>query len=602
MSKSEFYRVFADSSHSLTAAKAAFPNARMDLRTTSPALLTTDRSSALGRHLSPPDIRRFFTEFGEISTSLHATLSKHDLLAPYALTIARSLLRSETWAFKAALLQEEDLDLPFVVAHLDTDTHHWLNGPWEKLLSTHGNYAGRVSVEQSRVEHLLSGEEENASFLQRLRFEPLESILFRALKPVFHRLPRSNKGTVLLCGLNGLMKEAGLSLGLQGYRVRSLSRPILHGTPLSEKEADAVRECLEPVLLPFWAKWTVAALVDRVVSELVRDCVESIQTYRAALPFWATRLRQEFNEGKGAILVNHFASPTGDALFHTARERGIPLCGVQHGTAFELTPLMQSLTAELDSSSCERFFVFSETAEDHVVQNPVNNCKPVAVGVPREMLTARKPAQPDMNVPPILYCTNQCYMGNMHRPVNFGIPDHEAHDYEVRLFDRVFSQLPHRVMYKPYPAFRYLDPDPSQVSASRHANIEVFQGRSDLRYLLRKARVLVVSLGHSTFTWCLLSGTPMVMIEQPDQNPLWDDMRSLIQAAMPTFSAGDENWHDALREYLAQPIELIEADYAARAPHRERLQTALAGKTDGQAGKRIARHIHDLIAPSQLRG
>jgi hypothetical protein len=157
------------------------------------------------------------------------------------------------------------------------------------------------------------------------------------------------------------------------------------------------------------------------------------------------------------------------------------------------------------------------------------------------------------------------------------------------------------VLYKPYPAFRYLDPDPVIEAARAASNVSVYEERADLRYLIQRARVLICSRSYSTPSWCLMSERPVVHIDIPDQAPLTPEARAAFEAGLFLFDAASADFHDRLRAFLSQPIDAIERLYAEKAQARTQLIERFFG-TGGVgtgAGRRAAAAIRPLMAKAR---
>ena len=107
----------------------------------------------------------------------------------------------------------------------------------------------------------------------------------------------------------------------------------------------------------------------------------------------------------------------------------------------------------------------------------------------------------------IWYISTRLYQSNMGR-LHRGLSDVALYEHERRLISDVFATLPHPVTYKPYPAIRYLDPDPIAAQIAATANVTAYSDRLDLRYVASRASMLITSGATSTVSWCLMSGKP----------------------------------------------------------------------------------------------
>ena len=158
-------------------------------------------------------------------------------------------------------------------------------------------------------------------------------------------------------------------------------------------------------------------------------------------------------------------------------------------------------------------------------------------------------------------------MGRLHR----GLSDVDLYEQESRLISDVFATLPHPVTYKPYPAIRYLDPDPITAQIAATPNITVYSGRLDLRYVASRARIMITSGATSTVSWCLMSGKPTVYIHSDEFMPLNDEALPLFQDGMFVFDQKASDFHEQLHAFLSRPMVEIEKEWDARAAARQSL-------------------------------
>jgi hypothetical protein len=325
-----------------------------------------------------------------------------------------------------------------------------------------------------------------------------------------------------------------------------------------------------------------------------RALAEQTARYRASLPAWRCCLDGLVRLRPRAVLTNILIGPSAVGLHKVLRERGLPLAVFQHGVTMEIGESSMNLHLVHENVAADLAIVFNKEARRVSQANPFRSCEALSVGLPRDYRRARI-SRSHPSSPPVWYISTALYLG--HRGQLFqGITDGDKADHEIALIERVLDRLPHRVLYKPYPAFRYLDPDPVIEAARAAPNISVYEERADLRYLIQRARLLICSRSYSTPSWCLMSGRPVVHIDIPDQ--LTSEARSAFEAGLFLFDAGSADFHDRLRVFLSQPIELIERLYAAKQAARTRLieRFFATGGIGTGAGWRAAAAIRPLMA------
>ncbi len=166
------------------------------------------------------------------------------------------------------------------------------------------------------------------------------------------------------------------------------------------------------------------------------------------------------------------------------------------------------------------------------------------------------------------------------------------------LIDTVLGDLPHPVVFKPYPAVRYTDGDPVAERAAHTPGIRLHDGRGDFRFLAARCGVIVTARATSTLSWCLMSSRPVVFIDIPTQMPLRPEVRALAEQALFLFDAADPAMATDLRAFLSRPIAEIEADWRKRAPARAVLIDAYFDTDSGPAGQVAATAVETLIEES----
>ena len=125
--------------------------------------------------------------------------------------------------------------------------------------------------------------------------------------------------------------------------------------------------------------------------------------------------------------------------------------------------------------------------------------------------------------------------------------------------------------------------------------LRYFEERLDLRYILSRPRVVIVSHASSTLSWCLLSRLPVVYLHSDEQSLLFDHVREALEGGTFWFDTGAPHFITSLREFLSRPIEDIESEWKEMIPARDRFVERFVGSPDGQGGRRAAAAILRLI-------
>jgi hypothetical protein len=246
-----------------------------------------------------------------------------------------------------------------------------------------------------------------------------------------------------------------------------------------------------------------------------------------------------------------------------------------------------------ESSGSDLVVAFNEEMVRLNDENPLSRAKCVAVGLPREFRKLKKKSRRTISHP-VWYIRTSLYQSNLSR-LHRGLCDWDMYQREIKLIESVFSKLPHGVIYKPYPAIRYLDPDPAIECASKCNNMRVYEERLDLRYEVTKCRVLVTSGATGTVSYCLMSDRPTVFISGSNFMPLKKDIAERFEACLFLFDESDPDFIDKLRGFLEQPLDQIDAQWRAKAVERRDFVQNYLSSSKGKPGKTAAAAIDSFV-------
>lgn len=516
-----------------------------------------------------------------------------------ALSAARVPIRCQALFYRAASLPDQVLESKGVVVETVTgrpEQDEWLTSPLPRLLGEiDGNSVVHVRTKCLPADFDVAPPV--ASFWTRLRYSSATAIAYRLMSKLSSAAPfLFPRGEFLVLRETELLKEAGIRLLTKGYALRFIPAVAPHADPSAKPAMGAILRLAKPLferhigsLLPA----SVASTMENIFIEQLRD---SIERFYGLLASWRETLPRLSRAGRcKAILSNALSTPSTEALFVASREYNFPLIMFQHGSAPELCRYVASLDPISESSSSDAVVVYSNESAK-VQEGSAFKAGPAFVaGMPKDYYRRIASGRFRNGSPPIWYVGTSIYLGSRSL-LNVAIPDHRRCETEVHLIDEVLGQLPHRVLFKPYPARRYIDQDPFEVHAASFENIEVYKERMDLRYLGQHAKVIVTGRAGGTTAWCLMPGTPVVFIDYPDQAPLRSNIRSGFEEALFVFDAGEDGWEGRLRDFLSQPIEEIEAAWKRKAAaRRDFIEEHLDASLGRGGGSMAARHVLEII-------
>jgi hypothetical protein len=244
----------------------------------------------------------------------------------------------------------------------------------------------------------------------------------------------------------------------------------------------------------------------------------------------------------------------------------------------------------LDNSVADVMFSYNQKIVNIQKSTHFDKSKYYIIGMPYRLIRMRSKIIPSNQGPPIIYIsTNLYHMGFCLSSKT----DYSRARSEQEVVTKVLGKLPHKVCYKTYPEDnrRYSDVDPVLRDIELANNIELFSKKLDMRYLISNYRILVTTCATSTLGWPIMSGKPVVFINQRKNSPLTDDAYVSLSKGIFVFNDDDDDFHLNIRKFLSQTIERIEELWKEKSKDREDMIKMFFSKYDGGAGKRAARII-----------
>jgi hypothetical protein len=598
--------VYADSKGALLAAQASGVLKDIPLRSPAPAILADiDLEAARAEeHLTPVRIRELESTLLTTAMRCWNELRDEPLLQhadDVALIASRTFITTFQAVLRAAaLVREEDFEgRPLVItAQFSTaDLNRRFRFGLADILREVPN-ADVVEIEGEPLMLFSEPAPPAPSLMERFAYAGFDALFYRLGFIFWRYFPfKSPRGELLILRENELLKETAARFLRRGYALRRLS---LGGSPVKEVFTDTqiVSKCVARLLEENLKPYLTSAVLKIAARNGGEMAAQSVAEYFRFLSAWRSRLD---NGGRGrpkAILSNTLLTPEGTALHRAAIERRIPLVSFQHGITLEISEHTQLYKMVSESSGSDLVIAFNDETVRLNEENPMSKAKTVAVGLPREFRTLRK--APKRNIShPIWYIRTSLYQSNMFR-FHRGLSDADLYRSEVGLIDDVFAKLPHGVIYKPYPAIRYLDDDPLFARISESDNLRVYHERLDLRYEIGNCRVLVTAGATSTVSYCLMSDRPTVFINSPNFCPMNTKSVERFKASLFFFDSSELDFHENLRRFLSQPLETMEEKWQEKAVHRAELVENFFSNGETEPGISAANAIENFFLERSL--
>jgi hypothetical protein len=531
----------------------------------------------------------------EFHLKLYTALRTHPEFSRYAICAARELLNNSNIITKVKALGEGFFSGNPVIFYTETEDstfNRYRNPPWEQLAPT-GSTLIKTIVSREDLPFDYSADRNHPNFIQRLKCSGWARLGYRLFVLLWSRLPfKLSRGIVYIQRESQLVRETAYNLALQGYALWQGAFPKLTPRPLSSADEIALEDIISPILDDYLARILPKSAAGKLQPVLFARITKTFEIYDAARIYWGSILGRKIGNNIKAVLSNAPFRPEDVAFFHECKDWNVVFASFQHGVSKEIDTRHSPFTDPVSEiSSSDIFFSFNQRMTE--ITNSLDYAVGTAstVGVPVEYLRCGSYRKRNPEAPPILFASTAIYAENNNFSPQKGVSDVEIAQDEIRLIQAVLGKLPHRVLYKPYPEYRYLDADPILQHATNEQNISVHYDGFDLTYLLPDARVIVVARATSTISWAVFSDKPVVYLNLKSQNPLRDDAYEAMANALFLFDDDTPDYIGSLRNFLSQSFDQIEKQWQEKLPARITLRNSIMGLPGGNAGREAAENL-----------
>jgi hypothetical protein len=477
------------------------------------------------------------------------------------------------WTYRipwAITLDDADLIEPRAVISIDYgNSLRHMNGhaQWANLLTSN---PGLVTLTYQASELAADSPDPPLALTrwQLLKYYPFSHVEYTLWRRLWQTLPRSlSRGTLYVGIDNPSIRETLVQFARRGYAICETQRPRTSGK--AGEVADDLRALIEPLLREYLKPWVKADIQNTLISLFFEDFAKSMGEFDDAMSRW-TRIIAGWKKEKPVAFLSNIILPTVMlAVRGCLRSAGIPLVLFQHGHSRELTRYLEFSKCLSEETFGDLFFCYDDKAYEFVNANRHRVASVMTSGVP-ELYHLNQRHIPDDECGDIGYIQTGIPVSNRAHPFTMTWTDLQKDQFETSLFEQCFSRLPHTVTIKPYLAPDYPGERKSIEVANRSPNLNVYSKDVDLRYVAGNFRLLITSRATSTLGWCVLANRPMVYLDLPYQYPLWDDAREALEKAVFYFDMSQPDALQKLRDFLSQPLDVIERKWTERADARQR--------------------------------
>ena len=589
-----FDNVFCDSKEALSWAYNHGLRKTAMIRTSSPALLWDNKPNIhhIADFWTVNKMRSFQSSIQKFSEDIFdAVSSLSDINHEEALCIAQAATTSHQMLYKAACLEKDDISQKRLILSVDGyggPSGNNMNPPWGRILVDNPNLK-EVCYTLQEVDFPIN-DANNVSFWDRVRLGGLETLIYRLIT----NLPKKilnlffNK-RVLIASENELIIETAANLILRGVSIEKIEPLGGNYSSYDEKNYKNIIEVvLQPIIRKRIEQWIIPDLLTRCEDVFFQEVYKKLSEFDLYKSKWISNIKSNRNK-KRAVLINSPVNPNGLALISLCRKFKVPIIAAQHGVTMEISGMHGEASAMYEINASDCFLAFNTQSEIVASESHFARGEVFVSGISaRHLRASRGTASVNCNIP-IVYVSSNLSKGNMGL---FGtcLTDMARAKNEQKLIVKVLSKLPHSVSYKAYPADnrRYSDDDPVLSEISNISNIQLYDKKMDMRYLLDQYRVLVVSSATSSLTWLIMTGKPVVFINTKDKMPLTNAAYKSMSKAVFLF---DDDDYIGLRSFLSQPISHIEKLWKQKEEARNKVIKRNFTSYRYNAGKRAAKMI-----------
>jgi len=305
-----------------------------------------------------------------------------------------------------------------------------------------------------------------------------------------------------------------------------------------------------------------------------------------------------------ALLTSGFYGPLAGQLHALCTARGVTLVDFEHGATTGLAHTSERRIAVSEATTCDALMVSSEAAAQSFSRAHRNGRPQIdIVGLadqtrrmfrrPVQRRWARRRLGLRGGECAVMHVSTLLYGGNI-RPGDDSPIESFVFDTERRLLTEVYGRVGKTVLFKPYPAQRFLHHAEYDELFDLPANVRMIEW-ADFRYVRAAADMIVTTANSSTIGWCVGAGVPLIHLGSSSVHALVDDrLRARFAEAFLCIDLDRVDWPDRLGELLARDRGEIERDWDAKAnPRRALVREAISGPT-GSTGRRAAAMVARL--------
>jgi hypothetical protein len=592
---SDYSTVFCDSLQALEwAYDNGLPKSAI-IRSSAPAVLWSKKKNIqnIESRWDIGEVEKFQSTIQELNKTVFDLVLSIGIRREVALVVSQSVYRFQKILYKAACLEEEDFISPRLFIYVNGKNGpdgNIMNSPWDQLLSSNPLFSMMSYTLKNDEWKVLSTQ--GVSLRRRFQVAGYETVIYRLAAKLMKQFPEwIFSKEILIPNENEVNIEIAAFLALRGVKITEIkSEPSLdvENTTLDINIA-LLLEVIMPIICTRVERWVVPSAVEITMSLFRSELEKQLGNFKLLVNNWE-RVITRSGKLKKAVLMNSPGGTKGLALSYVCQNNNIPLISSQHGITLEISKAHKMTHVGLDNSVADVMFSYNQKIVNIQKNTHYDKSKHYIVGMPFRLIRMKSKRVLNKLEPPIIYISTNLYQRGFSLSLK---TDYDRARSEQKIVTKVLGRLPHRVCYKTYPEDnrRYSDMDPVLSDIRLTNNIELFSQKLDMRYLIPNYRILITTCATSTLGWPIMSGKPVVFINQRENSPLTDDAYASLSKGIFVFDDSDDDFYLNIREFLSQSIEKIEELWQEKTNDRKDMIKIFFSKYNGGAGKRAAQII-----------
>jgi len=509
-----------------------------------------------------------------------------------SLCAAQAAVTYQQILHKAACLNNNDIDRPLLVILVDGyggPSGNNMNAPWDRLLE--GNL--KLKVVRYRLKNNNQHKEyDKTSFLKRVSLGGFETLIYRLLINLPKKINIFFNKHALIASENELIIETASVLACNGVSINKI-RPLNKNNYycVDEYYKNAAIESLHKIVKKRIEMWVDPLLVSKCEDIFFEEMYKKISRFFLYKENWRPII-ERYNKRNTILMVNSPSSPIYLALIAICSEFNIPVISAQHGVTMEISDMHDEAYVMYEANSSDCFLAFNEQSKLASLKSGLSKAKIFVSGISKRHLRVARKSNFKSSHAPIVYVSTNLYKGNMGL---FGtcLTDYSKYKKESDLIENVLSKLTHCITYKTYPVdnYRYPDDDPIISNVLNTKNIELYNQKVDMRYLLDQYRVIIISSATSSLAWPMLSEKPVIFINTENKMPLTKEAHKSLSESVFLFDDFESDFHEKLYNFLSKPIEEIEELWKNKKNYHKKTIKKYFSHYEYGSGKRAAKMI-----------